>query len=88
MGIYIDSIKMQGDYTRYLEVTKDGKVYAPFVKGGTVMRIKYANGEPVKAVEIDIVRCKNCKHWLQMDGKCFPNADVNDFCSNGERRDK
>ena len=36
---------------------------------------------------VEVVRCKNCKHWMKMDGKCFPNADMNDFCSNGERKD-
>ena len=34
-----------------------------------------------------VVRCKDCKHWMKMDGSCFPHADYNDFCSNGERRD-
>ena len=39
---------------------------------------------------IDIVRCKECKHWDTADGECyadrgiyFPNAD--DYCSYGER---
>ena len=39
---------------------------------------------------IDIVRCKECKHWDTADGECyadrgiyFPKAD--DFCSYGER---
>jgi hypothetical protein len=36
---------------------------------------------------VPVVRCKDCKHWMKMDGKCFPNADVNNFCSNGERGD-
>lgn len=39
------------------------------------------------APAIDIVRCRDCKHWLKGDGSCFPHADWNDFCSNGERRD-
>lgn len=39
---------------------------------------------------IDIVRCKECKHWDTADGECyadrgiyFPKAD--DYCSYGER---
>lgn len=36
---------------------------------------------------VKVVRCKDCIHWLKMDGKCFPNADFNDFCSNGETLD-
>ena len=41
---------------------------------------------------LDIVRCKECKHWDTADGECyadrgiyFPKAD--DFCSYGERRE-
>lgn len=42
---------------------------------------------------IDIVRCKECKHWDTADGECyaekgglyFPKADC--FCSYGERRE-
>ena len=34
---------------------------------------------------VPVVRCKDCKHWLKGDGSCFPHADWNDFCSNGER---
>lgn len=57
---------------------------------------KYEDVEVVYASDIDnaptidavpVVRCKECKHWMKMDGKCFPNADVNDFCSSGERKD-
>lgn len=36
---------------------------------------------------VPVVRCKDCKCWLKGDGSCFPHADYNDFCSNGERRD-
>lgn len=36
---------------------------------------------------VPVVRCKDCKHWLKGDGSCFPHADYNDFCSNGERKD-
>lgn len=42
------------------------------------------------APSIDLVRCKECKHWDTADGECyadrgiyFPKAD--DFCSYGER---
>lgn len=42
------------------------------------------------APSIDLVRCKECKHWDTADGECyadrgiyFPNAD--DYCSYGER---
>ena len=54
--------------------------------------------EAIEAIEeneptaIDIVRCKECKHWDTADGECyadrgiyFPNAD--DFCSHGERQE-
>lgn len=42
----------------------------------------------VKCADIAIVvRCEDCKHWMKMDGSCFPHADYNDFCSNGERKD-
>ena len=45
--------------------------------------LSYVKGKDV----VSIVRCHECKHWMKMDGKCFPNADYNDFCSNGERKD-
>lgn len=41
---------------------------------------------------VEVVRCKECKHWDTADGECyagrgiyFPKAD--DFCSYGERRE-
>ena len=51
----------------------------------------YSVVSQIKQLEgIDIVRCKECKHWDTADGECyadrgiyFPNAD--DFCSYGER---
>lgn len=52
---------------------------------------KNAAAERIKKIQsIDIVRCKECKHWDTADGECyadrgiyFPKAD--DFCSYGER---
>lgn len=54
--------------------------------------------EPLKDVE-SVVRCKDCKYWLQMNrfqqdyhpgrGECELNCWVRDydwFCSDGERR--
>ena len=54
---------------------------------------KNAAAERIKKIQgIDIVRCKECKHWDTADGECyadrgiyFPKAD--DFCSYGERRE-
>ena len=44
-----------------------------------------------RCAPIDIVRCKECKHWDTADGECyadrgiyFPKAD--DYCSYGERK--
>lgn len=49
-------------------------------------------GAITQAPSIDIVRCKECKHWDTADGECyadrgiyFPKAD--DYCSYGERRE-
>lgn len=46
-----------------------------------------------KQPSIDLVRCKDCKHWDTADGECyadrgiyFPNAD--DYCSYGERSEE
>lgn len=53
--------------------------FGDFFTKEVVKRLKSADVE-------EVVRCKDCKHWLKMDGSCFPHADYNDFCSNGERR--
>lgn len=56
----------------------------------TCYKLQKALYEMADAPSIDIVRCKECKHWDTADGECyadrgiyFPNA--NDFCSYGER---
>ena len=45
------------------------------------------------APSIDIVRCKECKHWRNTDAEKIPTASIacgnmhpDDFCSYGERR--
>ena len=50
------------------------------------------NAPDVDAVEV--VRCKDCKHFIQKDSVCnhfgyysyAPSVGKNDFCSYGERR--
>ena len=46
------------------------------------------------APSIDIVRCKECKHWRNTDAEKIPTASIacgnmhaDDFCSYGERRE-
>ena len=66
-----------------------------------VVNIKHIDEQPtVDAVEV--VRCKDCKHWLHMedgfgdctngrfhlDGHADPSMYADDFCSCGERREK
>ena len=42
----------------------------------------------------DLVRCKECKHWRNIDAEKIPTASIacgnmhaDDFCSYGERRE-
>ena len=76
--------------SRYIDIDKvlmalrlDHKDVIYIDKNDTAKRIEKIQG-------IDIVRCKECKHWDTADGECyadrgiyFPNAD--DYCSYGER---
>ena len=46
------------------------------------------------APSIDIVRCKECKHWRNTDAEKIPTASIacgnmhaDDFCSYGEREE-
>ena len=46
------------------------------------------------APSIDIVRCKECKHWRNTDAEKIPTASIacgnmhaDDFCSSGEREE-
>ena len=46
------------------------------------------------ASTIDIVRCKECKHWANTDPEKIPTASIicghmhpDDFCSYGERKE-
>ena len=54
----------------------------------------YADGHAARDAEI--VRCKDCKHYWQVEGRCaygtverfrMASADPYGFCSCGERRD-
>ena len=47
-----------------------------------------------QAPSIDIVRCKECRHWRNTDAEKIPTASIacgnmhaDDFCSYGERRE-
>lgn len=54
--------------------------------------IRDAIVEVYDAPSIDIVRCKECKHWRNTDAEKIPTASIacgnmhaDDFCSYGER---
>ena len=80
MSRYIDADALVIDYYDDYE-TKDDECSYPYVS------ISQIDSAP----SIDIVRCKECKHWDTADGECyadrgiyFPKAD--DYCSYGERK--
>ena len=59
--------------------------------------IEYALDNIPAADVVEVVRCKNCKHFCKdlndescgicdVETSCCVTVDVNDFCSYGERR--
>lgn len=83
MGVYID--KFEPKYGLYQ--IDQGKIHKYKGKGGTV-RVY-----PIQ--EIDLVRCKDCKHY-DTESRSFPCCtdifgavrymEADGFCSKGERR--
>ena len=93
-----DGMKNGGDDMRLIDadaleakLEEQRKLYIEMdMKGAEHLRVHDVLHHVWEAPTIDavpVVRCKECKHWLKGDGSCFPHADYNDFCSNGERRD-
>ena len=67
----------------------------------TATELAFKNGyEAGKRDSIEVIRCKECKHWLHMedgfgdctnrrfhlDGHADPTMSLDDFCSCGERK--
>ena len=84
-------VHMVNEMSRYIALNKvlselglDHKDYVYIDKHEVAERIK-------KIPSIDIVRCKECKHWWNKygDSACMLHSDftvdADDFCSYGER---
>lgn len=77
MGVYVNGNPKDGLYN-----IKDGKIYKYKSNGGTV--------RTYDLIEIDLVRCGECKHYNEETHGCNRNPSVNawwetDFCSYRER---
>ena len=85
MSRYIDADKMLEICTKYV-----ASVFPDSYKSAKQDAELLVAIEEAEHKTIDIVRCKECKHWDTADGECyadrgiyFPKAD--DVCSYGER---
>ena len=69
------------------------QVESPYTEYPVMIQIRKALKDFIDdAPSIDIVRCKECKHWRNTDAEKIPTASIacgnmhaDDFCSYGER---
>ena len=93
MSRYIDADKFAMHLADYQYSIPYGCIDESAEDMGAYMAV----GECLKAIDeqpsIDIVRCKECKHWWNKygDSTCMLHSDftvdADDFCSYGERKE-
>ena len=78
--------------SRYIEA--DDVANAIYHHFPSIRTMADARGIIEEAPSIDIVRCKECKHWRNTDAEKIPTASIacgnmhpDDFCSYGERKE-
>ena len=83
--------------SRYVAAdTLKQQIESPYTEYPVMIQIRKALKDFIdNAPSIDIVRCKECKHWRNTDAEKIPTASIacgnmhaDDFCSYGEREDK
>lgn len=88
MGVYIANIQKPNDCI-YCNMY-NGEWYDEELGIEFDCMVKNDQADDCPLIEIDLVRCGECKHWYRnkppIDEECdmLPNAD--DFCPYGERR--
>lgn len=88
------------EYIERVSLIKFVKQNTPNIHGDTTMRSveRTLKNAPVAADVVEVVRCKDCKHWggvtfgyvcREWSGMTFRNYTKPDYyCSRGERKDK
>ena len=93
MSRYIDADKLIERILRLTIVTDD--MYGMGIACGIERAVNVIQKHPTADV-VEVVRCKDCKRFLQMetspsyDGKCLGYGylvEANHYCSYGERRE-